>query len=624
MPVTDDRLVSLHPEMTLPEVWNARILATPDREAYRVFEPASRAWVSYTWSGVSRLVERWRRAFFAENFAPGARIGVLLPNGIDHVCADQAALALGLVTVPLHVIDNPGNLAYILADCAASALIVDSLERWRALADHRAELPDLRCVVYLSEPTADEGIAKAAGPWLTGAPDVPAAPDSAALDAAAVASIVYTSGTTGRPKGVMLSHRNIVTNLAAIERAICVHADDVFLSFLPLSHTLERTAGYYLPVAAGAAVAFARSVAHLMEDLRAVRPTVLISVPRIYERAYAALREAVEAHSVKRWILARAIDLGWRRFEYAQHRAPRPFVVARLAWPLLDRVVGAPLRDRFGGRLRAAVAGGAPLPALVARPFLALGVPVLQGYGMTESAPVVSCNTPVDNDPATVGRPLPGVEVRIGEGGELLVHGGNVMMGYWQRPSDTAAALSSDGWLHTGDLAVLEDGRIRISGRIKDIIVTSTGEKVSPADLEAAILDDPMFDQAMVIGEQRPFLAALLVLNPGRWPEAATRLGLDPGDASSAQSRVATQWALERVRQTAKSFPIYAVPRAVVLATDVWTTANGLITPTLKPKRPAIAAHYAAQIDRIYAAHSLPGCAPRDDNHAAAQGRGRG
>ena len=384
-----------------------------------------------------------------------------------------------------------------------------------------------------------------------------------------------------------------------------------FCLFLPLSHMLERTAGYYLPVAAGATVAFARSVAHLMEDLRTVRPTVLISVPRIYERAYAGLREAVEAQPVKRWVLGQAIELGWQRFEFAQGRAPRPSVVARLAWPFLNRAAGAPLRERFGGRLRAAVAGGAPLPVLIARPFLALGVPVLQGYGMTESAPVVSCNTLDDNDPATVGRPLPGVEVRIGEGEELQVHGGNVMMGYWQRPSDTAAALGGDGWLHTGDQAVLEDGRIRISGRIKDIIVTSTGEKISPADLEAAILDDPMFDQAMVIGEQRPFLAALLVLNPGRWPEAAARLGLDPADIASTQSKAATQWALERVRQRAASFPSYAVPRAVVLATDVWTTANGLITPTLKPKRPAIMVHYAAQIERIYAAHSLAGCAPR-------------
>ncbi len=603
--------VSLHPEMTLPEVWNARVLATPDREAYRVFDPGSRAWVSFTWSGVSPLVERWRRAFFSENFAPGARIGVLLPNGIDHVCVDQAALALGLVTVPLHVIDNPGNLAYILADCEASALIVDSLERWRALAEYRADLPELRCVVYLKGEAAAEGIAKPAGPWLTGAPDVPPARDGRAWDAAALASIVYTSGTTGRPKGVMLSHRNIVTNLAAIESAICVHKDDVFLSFLPLSHMLERTAGYYLPVAAGATVAFARSVAHLMEDLRTVRPTVLISVPRIYERAYAGLREAVEAQPVKRWVLGQAIELGWQRFEFAQGRAPRPSVVARLAWPFFNRAAGAPLRERFGGRLRAAVAGGAPLPVLIARPFLALGVPVLQGYGMTESAPVVSCNTLDDNDPATVGRPLPGVEVRIGEGEELQVHGGNVMMGYWQRPSDTAAALGGDGWLHTGDQAVLEDGRIRISGRIKDIIVTSTGEKISPADLEAAILDDPMFDQAMVIGEQRPFLAALLVLNPGRWPEAAARLGLDPADIASTQSKAATQWALDRVRQRAASFPSYAVPRAVVLATDVWTTANGLITPTLKPKRPAIMVHYVAQIERIYAAHSLAGCAPR-------------
>ena len=591
---------------TLPELFQARIRLTPSREAYRQFDPARQEWVSHSWAQIGARVRRWRTALQSEALASGARIAVLVPNSIEHVCADQAALALGCVPVPLHVIDNPESLAYVIADSGASLLLVESAARWAALAPFQTRFPGLKRVVSLQGFLGNDaaGIAVSVDDWLAGAERSPVQPEGAASIAAdALAAIVYTSGTTGRPKGVMLSHRNVMSNVNSVMTAMPLAEDDVFLSFLPLSHTLERTVGYYLAIAAGASVVFARSVPLLMADLTAIRPTILVSVPRIYERAYAALRESVDRYRFTRQLFALTIRLGWRRFEHAQGRAPRLSLLARGVLSLLDRFIAMPVRARFGGRLRAAVTGGAAMASEVAKPFLALGVPLLQGYGMTESAPVIACNTLEDNDPASVGRPLPGVAVRIGDHDELLARGDNVMMGYWQRPEETVRARDSDGWLHTGDQARLEHGRIYIKGRLKDIIVTSTGEKIAPADLEGAIASDSLFDQAMVLGEQRPYLAALVVLNRERWARQARDLGLTPENVSDLRSATATRWVTERIGQALRAFPSYATPRAVLLTLEPWTVARGLITPTLKPKRAAIEARYAAEIAELYRGH---------------------
>ncbi|HYL69942.1 MAG TPA: AMP-binding protein, partial [Candidatus Dormibacteraeota bacterium] len=380
---------------TLPEILSERIRLTPDGEAYREFDRKRREWLSHSWAETGERVAQWRRALRGENLPRGARIGILLPNGIDHVCVDQAALSLGLVPVPMHVIDNPDSLAYVLADSGACALFVSSADQWRALAPSGAQLPELKRVVYVgADASPPGGMARALADWLAeGSATAAPAEEARPVDPQALAAIVYTSGTTGRPKGVMLTHANVVANVQAIMQAIPVFPTDVFLSFLPLSHTFERTVGYYLPIAAGAAVAFARSVAELMGDLATVRPTVLVSVPRIYERAHAALRESTERHAIRRALLAAAVGLGWRKFEAARGGARRSIAV-RLFEPMLDRWVGARVRARFGGRLRAAVSGGAPLTRQVARTFLGLGVPILQGYGMTETSPVVACNRP--------------------------------------------------------------------------------------------------------------------------------------------------------------------------------------------------------------------------------------
>jgi long-chain acyl-CoA synthetase len=522
---------------------------------------------------------------------------------------DLAALSLGLVPVPMHALDNPESIGYILHDSEAALLLVDSVERWQAIAAAGGVTPALERVIALDADAMVPGGVLIVGltAWLDAAgttnPETSADRELPRVSADAMAALVYTSGTTGRPKGVMLSHRNLVSNLHALLERFVLTERDVLLSFLPLSHTFERTVGYYLPIAAGACVAYARSVALLPEDLLSVRPTVLVSVPRIYERIHAKVQEAMhERGAVGRTLLAWAEKIGWRIFLANQHHAD-PGWAERLAWAALRPLVADKVLAAFGGRLRMAIAGGAPLSANVAHFFLGLGLNLLQGYGMTETAPVVSCNAPDDNEPASVGRPLPGVQVRIGDNDELLIAGPNVMLGYWKRPEDTRRVLEPDGWLHTGDQAKVVDGRLHIVGRIKDIIVTSTGEKIPPGDLELAIQADPLFAQVLVVGEQRPFLAVLAVVDQPTWERAAKALGLDPACPDSLLSDAARGMALARIAAQVKSFPSHATPKQVFLTNESWTKDAGLMTPTLKLKRPGLEKRFAAEIARMYEHH---------------------
>jgi long-chain acyl-CoA synthetase len=350
-----------------------------------------------------------------------------------------------------------------------------------------------------------------------------------------------------------------------------------------------------------------RSTQHLPEDLKTVRPTVLISVPRIYERFYAKIMEHRAAASrPERAALDLTLAVGGRRFDARQGRARGPGLLDDLLWPLLKRMVADKVLAQLGGRLRVAVSGGAPIAEPIVRLFLALGLDVLQGYGMTETSPVVAVNLPDDNDPRTVGRALPGVEVRIGANDELMVRAASVMVGYWQRPEDTARAIEPDGWLHTGDQARIDDGRITITGRIKDIIVTSTGEKIAPVDLETAIVADPLFEQAMVHGEQRPFLAVLVVLNGEEWRRATAALKPAAGGGPPSED-ARRKLLLERIAKAVRAYPAYATPRAVWWTTEPWTIDNGLLTPTLKIKRPALEHRFAAEIAALYGArHTVP------------------
>ncbi|MBU0890425.1 MAG: long-chain fatty acid--CoA ligase [Gammaproteobacteria bacterium] len=601
---------------TLPQLLAFRAARTPHSEAYRAFDPHANTWVSLTWADTAQRVSTWAQALAAMQLPTAARVAILLPNGLNAMCADQSTLATGCVPVPLHAIDNPGSIAYILADCEASMLIVSQAEQWEKIQAVGTPFPALRAVVITDDDTSTFQATAASGEgpavgslaqWLAGAAHAGSAPVPKAPEADDLAAIVYTSGTTGKPKGVMLTHRNVVSDVKAVLDRIAPTVDDVFLSFLPLSHTFERTGGYYLPIAAGSCVAYARSVQQLADDLRTVRPTVLVSVPRIYERIHAKLLEKLSPTPWKMQLYEAAQHKGWARFCAAQGLpAPAPDDgraagwMAALPWPVLQALVAQPLLAQFGGRVRVAVSGGAPLSPTIAKCFLGLGLPLIQGYGMTETAPVVSVNSLDDNDPACVGKALPGVDVRIGDNRELQVRGPIVMKGYWKRPEDTAKILSADGWLGTGDQAEIVNDRIYIKGRIKEIIVTSTGEKVPPGDLELALLADPLLEQAFVVGENRPFIACVAVLKRDEWQRLAADLGLAPQDADSLNHPSVHRAVLARIEKNTASFARYAVPRAVHLTLEPWTIENTFMTPTLKLKRNNLMAFFAPAIEGMY------------------------
>ncbi len=578
---------------------------TPEGTAYRDFDKSAQRWVDSSWRQVAAQVARWRVALAQEGFEHGERAAIQLPNSIEWIYFDQAVLGEGLVSVPLYTDDRPDNVAYILHDAAVRLLLVQNLAQWHKLAPALETNAALHRVLVLRTPReAEQKQAALAGDqrlrfvddWLPASAATVRRRNGAAH---ALASIVYTSGTTGRPKGVMLSHYNMLAVAHAAAASVDVYQQDLFLSFLPLSHTLERTAGYYLPMMAGATVAHARSVAQLAEDLVQIRPTVLIAVPRIFERVHARITGQLEKQSaLPRALFGATVRLGWRQFLRRQGSAG--WTPGLVFFPLLKRLVGNKVTAKLGGQLRYAVSGGAALPFPVAKTFIGLGLEILQGYGLTETSPVITVNRPGHNDPASVGEPLRGMEVRIGENDELLAKSPGIMLGYWNNHAATAEMIDPDGWLHTGDQARIEDGRVYITGRIKDILVLSNGEKVPPADMEAAICMDPLFDQALVLGEGRAWLAALLVLNSDLWFGFARESGLDPFQRESLEDERLQKKVLARVRRQLHDFPGYAKIRRAALTLEPWTVENGLLTPTLKVKRATVLQQFADRVEALF------------------------
>jgi len=594
-------LISVERAGTLDGLFMQRVKRSPDRVAYR-HHVRDLGWQSLTWRDMSQAVARWRQALAGESLSTGDRVAVLLRNCPEWVMFDQAALSLGLVTVPLYTDDRADNASYVIQDAAVKVLLVQDASRWKRLAEVLGNSPCPQRIVLLESGPEAERIAAAdprvlvAEHWLPhSGPELHAR----AADPHSLATIVYTSGTTGRSKGVMLSHHNILSNAHGGMTVIDCFQEDVFLSFLPLSHALERTAGYYLPMMAGSEVAFARSVSQLAEDMQSIRPTVIIAVPRVFERVYQRVQDQMARRpALVRWLFKLAVAAGWRSFLRTQGRAGWHPIL--LLWPLLRRKVAGQVLEKLGGRLRAAMSGGAPLPFGVAHTLIALGLPLLQGYGLTETSPVISVNPLLANVPESVGVPIRGIQLRIGENSELEVKGDNVMLGYWNNHAATARVLSHDGWLRTGDQAHIEDGHIFITGRLKDILVLSNGEKVPPADMEMAIAMDPLFEQATVLGEGRSYLTALLVLNGDLWGGLAREYGLDPGNLDSLNDSRLLKDMLKRVRAALRDFPGYAKIRRATLTLEPWTVENGLLTPTLKVKRAQVADRYRDAIDRMY------------------------
>ncbi len=584
---------------TLDELFRERVRRNPEKVAYSQYDQSANHWYGLTWSQIATQVERWQIAIKDLGIKKGDRVAICYKNSIEWVVFDQAALRLGLVVVPLYTADRAENMAYVLADSGAKLVVFESQQQWDEVAQTDDDLSAINHVLVFNG-SASEGKVRIISEWL---PEQGKRLERGINQADDLASIVYTSGTTGKPKGVMLSHKNMLSNAYAGMRSVVVLPSDRLLSFLPLSHTLERTVGYYGSIVGGASVTFNRSIAELAQDLSEVQPTILVSVPRIFERVHNQIYQGLSTVSViKKHIFKRSIKTGWHAFEYAQGRSgwhPR-----LLLKKVLDRIVAQPIRDRLGGQLKFAVVGGAPLSPEVAKTFTALGMPLLQGYGLTESSPIVSVNTINENKPDSIGLPLRGVEVKLMDNDELYIRGENVMLGYWNLPEATAKTMDQD-WLKSGDRASIDDdGFIRIIGRIKDILVLANGEKVPPPDIEAAISRDTLFEQVMVVGEGKAYLSALVVLNPELWRACCIESGLDPEKLNSTDAQKVL---LQKIGSQMNDFPGYARIRAVHASLDEWTIESGLLTPTLKIKRPKVLAKFSEQVDGLYSGHGVHG-----------------
>ncbi|MCE2679709.1 MAG: AMP-binding protein [Burkholderiales bacterium] len=547
----------------------------PSRQLYRQF--VDDQWVDYTVKETIELVAQWQEVFREQGLKRGDRVAICLKNGLTWVTIDQAALASGLVCVPLYVDDNAGNVAYCVSNSAASVLIVENDRIGKALL--KTEVPMPRIIVAKPDaPSTGEPVPRDARleTWqsalekaMQGKKRAVYKVEEAGVDE--LATICYTSGTSGRPKGVMLSHGNMLSNVESCHKLGIATREDTFLSFLPLSHMFERTGGYYLPLRVGAKVVYSRGVNQLPDDLVTQAPTIIFAVPRIFEKFYGRIQASVRDSSMKRKAFERLVDVGWRM------STGEGGVMDHFQLPLLRSKVAKPILERLGGRLRLAVVGGAALDANIAKAFIAMGLNILHGYGMTEACPVIAVNRPGSNVPESVGPPLPDVSVRLGDDDELQVKGPNVMLGYWQDEISTEKALMPGGWLRTGDVAQIIDDRVFIRGRIKDILVLSNGEKLSPQDVEMAIMSDDVFEQITLVGEGKPYLSMVAV-------------SANPNEKEL----------IKRANEKLKSFPRYIRIRRIIITRDPWTVDNGLLTPTLKVKRAKVMEKFHDQIEAIY------------------------
>ena len=557
-----------------------------------------------TWREVAEQVSRLSRGLRHGGLASGDRVVLVSENRPEWLIADLAIMAAGGITVPAYTTNTTGDHGHVLTNSGAVGAIVSTRALAAKLMPAAVDAPDCRFVVAIEPLDLDQAATVEVHPWQAvldagaGQPD-----DVAALVARAArgdtACFIYTSGTGGVPKGVMLSHGNILCNCRGATRLLQDYGldDEVFLSFLPLSHSYEHTAGQFFPLSIGAQIYYVESADQLLTNLGEVRPTIMTAVPRLYETMHQRIRRGVEKQGgLKRKLFDEALRLGLAQLAGSGRLNPGE----RVLNAVVDRLVRDKIRGRFGGRLKAMVSGGAALNPDIGSFFTALGLPVLQGYGQTESAPVVSANPPGRVKMDTVGPPLEGVEVRIAEDGEILVRGELVMKGYWRDESATAAAIR-DGWLHTGDIGELDaEGYLKITDRKKDIVVLSGGDNISPARVEGILTLEPEIAQAMVVGDQRPHLVALLVPDEeflaawARGHGATNDLGALAGNA---QLHTALSQVVDRVNRKLSNLERV---RHFMVAREAFTVDNALMTPTLKIRRHKIKEAYGAELDALY------------------------
>jgi long-chain acyl-CoA synthetase len=557
---------------TAPELWHDAVRDAPDEPAY--LEETADGWQPVSWDEAAARVDELARGLLARGVRHGDRVAVLSRTRLEWILLDWAVMSIGAVVVGLYPTSSAKECEYILGHCEAVLAFAEDEEQTRKLVSVRGTLPNLREIIpfdWLEKLEADGRLARHLQPEPVEENDL--------------ATLIYTSGTTGPPKGCMLTHRNLVT--AAIRVVEGMHQNgDVVLLFLPLAHSYGRLA-HQAASHRGATVALVADVARVPEALATVHPTILPAVPRVYEKVHAnTLGEIERSGGLRRRIGLWALGVGARTSRARRERSRVGGVLA-LQQRIADRLVFAKVRERLGGRLRLGVSGAAPLSTEVIEFFHALGVPVIEGYGLTETASSATVNEPDDFRIGSVGRPVDGAEVQLAEDGEILIRSNSVFAGYYKDPEATAEALTENGWLRTGDVGEIDDeGFLRITDRKKDLIITAGGKNIAPQNLENALKASRFVSQALVVGDRRPYVTALVTLDEaeiasgGQEPQRLVQELVD--DVNRDRTRV------EQIK------------RFAILPRD-FSLEEGEVTPTLKLRRRVIHEHFADEIEQLYA-----------------------
>ena len=558
-------------------------------------------WIAISWREAAEQVASLAAALKGIGLKPGDRVMLVAENRPEWCISDLAIMAAGCITVPTYTTNTERDHAHIIENSGASAVIVSGAKLAKALLPAVIRSSTMRTVISMEEVRPGQTGALAFHRWGELIRDHASAPETIVASAtrADTACIIYTSGTGGAPRGVMQHHGAILHNVAGTSAIIAEDfswGDEVFLSFLPLSHAYEHTAGQHLPIGLGGQIYYAEGIEKLAANIAEVRPTIMVVVPRLFEVLRARITKDVEKKGgIAPWLLDKAQALGTKRYRGTSTVLDKPMDL------LLNATLRPKVAQRFGGRIKAMVSGGAPLTPEVGVFFQSLGITFLQGYGQTESGPVVSCNRPAAGlKMDTVGPPLDATEVRIADDGEILVRGELVMHGYWRNPEESARVLQ-DGWLHTGDIGLIDErGRIKITDRKKDIIVNDKGENVAPQKVEGMLTLQPEIAQAMIYGDRKPYMVALLVPDP-EWTQQWCAMNGDPCNftrlAENSEYRTIIGQAVERVN---RDLSVTERIRRYVLAEAPFSIENEQLTPSLKIRRHVLRDVYGERLDGLY------------------------
>jgi long-chain acyl-CoA synthetase len=592
-----------------PENLNQLFFGAVDRFAEKraaLRHKAGGEWHDMTYADLTRRVRHVALGLWQLGIKPGDRVAILSHNRPEWAIADFACLTARCTDVPVYPTIPAPQVGYILKDSGARAVFVEDRTQYEKIAATRGDLAALEHVILFEGSETGRGLLTLRELEARGAAAEDAHPtyrdDALAVGRDELATLIYTSGTTGAPKGVMLSHYNFCSNVVASLQLLPIGPDDTCLSLLPLSHSFERMAGHYTMFHGGVTINYAEGIEQVPVNLLEVKPTVVLSVPRLFEKIYArVLENALAGGALKRRIFfwARRNAEAWADLKLAGEAIPPALAFKKAT---ADRLVFSKLKARTGGRVRYFVSGGAPLSPEIAKFFYAAGIPILEGYGLTETSPVISVNTLEELKIGSVGRPIPGVDVRIAEDGEILVRGPNIMRGYFNREDATRETIDADGWLHTGDVGELdEEGFLKITDRKKDIIVTAGGKNIAPQPIENMVKTNKFVLSAVMIGDKRKFPSLLVVPDMDalrKWAEERNLEIKDPGSFLTLPDVVAK---LEReVMGNLRDLASFEMPKKILLIEKDFTIDDGELTPTLKVKRRVIEEKYRREIDGLY------------------------